>query len=115
MKPRDRQTIVELDAFIKHASSLCTEYEIDSLKDHLSLYPLSGDEIPGTGGLRKLRWSRPGIGKRGGVRVIYYFYNEKFPVFLLDLYGKSQQNDVDPKDKKILTKLAQNLKTACKE
>jgi mRNA-degrading endonuclease RelE of RelBE toxin-antitoxin system len=115
MKPEKRQTLVEMDVFIKQAASLCTEKEIDSLKDYISLNPLSGDEIPGTGGLRKLRWSRSGMGKRGGVRVIYYFYNENFPVYLLDLYAKSQKEDIDPKDKKILTKLAQYLKAECKE
>ena len=53
--------------------------------------PGAGDLIPGTGGVRKLRWSRGGKGKRGGLRVIYYFHNEMCPVFLLTVYSKSQK------------------------
>jgi mRNA-degrading endonuclease RelE of RelBE toxin-antitoxin system len=115
MKPEKRQTLAEIALFTKRAEALCSEVEIDSLKDYLSLNPLSGDEMPGTGGLRKLRWSRSGMGKRGGVRVIYYFYNENFPVYLLTLYAKSTQEDLTPKDKKSLIHIAQQIKAKCKE
>ena len=50
--------------------------------------------IPGSGGLRKLRWGTSGSGKRGGVRVVYYYLNRGIPVMLLDIYKKSQQKDI---------------------
>jgi hypothetical protein len=53
--------------------------------------PDVGDIIPETGGVRKLRWSVRGRGKRGGVRVIYYFHSEAFPLFLLTVYTKNQK------------------------
>jgi hypothetical protein len=67
---------------------------------HLGLKPESGVVIPGTGGVRKLRWAIPGKGKRGGARVIYYFHNTKMPVFALHIYGKNEKSDVSPAEKR---------------
>ena len=50
--------------------------------------------IPGTGGVRKVRWGAGGRGKRGGARVIYYYHSERIPLFLLTAYLKSQQTDL---------------------
>jgi hypothetical protein len=47
--------------------------------------------IPGTGGIRKLRWAREVMGKSGGVRVIYYFHGERMPLYLLSVFGKNQK------------------------
>lgn len=83
MKPSRPQTLAETDSFTKQAAALWSETEIDAMKDYLSLNPLVGDEIQGTGGVRKMRWARPGMGKRGGARVIYYFYDETAPIYCL--------------------------------
>jgi hypothetical protein len=64
-------TVIETESFIKEAAALWSAAELDALKDYVARNPLAGDEMPGTGGLRKLRWSRAGMGKRGGARVIY--------------------------------------------
>lgn len=56
-----------------------------------------------------------GKGKRGGLRIIYYFYNETAPVFLLTVYGKSIQDDLDTDQKKKIAALAKILKAECKE
>jgi hypothetical protein len=53
--------------------------------------PEAGNLMPETGGVRKLRWALPGKGKRGGARVIYFFHNERLPVFLLAMYGKNER------------------------
>lgn len=107
-------TVAETDSFAKRAAVLWSESELDALKDHLAINPTSGDEIPGTGGLRKVRWSRAGMGKRGGSRVIYYFYDESAPVYLLWAYAKGGQEDLSPTEKAALTKVAEILKTAIK-
>jgi hypothetical protein len=57
----------------------------------LALHPRSGDEIPGTGGVRKVRFAARGKGKSGGVRVIYYFYDKENPLYAIFLYGKNEQ------------------------
>jgi hypothetical protein len=76
--------------------------------------PLAGDEMPGTGGLRKLRWSRAGMGKRGGARVIYYYYNETAPVYLFMAYAKAAQENPSPAAVAILAKLAAAAKAGIK-
>ena len=75
--------IVETDSFARQARVLWNESEIEVWQSYLSLNPLSGLEIPGTGGVRKLRWSLSGMGKRGGARIIYYYYDTSAPIFLL--------------------------------
>ena len=114
MKPSNRHTLAETDAFTKRASSLWSDHDIEAMKDYLSLNPLVGDEIPGTGGVRKMRWSRPGIGKRGGARVIYYFYDDNAPIYLLWAYAKNQQEDLKQHEKEAVTKAAETLKAMLK-
>ncbi len=63
---------------------------------YLALHPKSGDEIPGTGGVRKMRFASRGRGKSGGVRVIYYFFDEQNPIYALLLYGKNEQVNLTP-------------------
>jgi hypothetical protein len=58
--------------------------------------PLSGDVIPGTRGLRKVRWSRPGMGKRGGARVIYYNLLDRGRIWLLMAYTKAKYDNLSP-------------------
>lgn len=60
----------------------------------LSANPQAGDVVPGTGGLRKVRWSRPGMGKRGGVRVIHFNRLENGVIHLLVIYAKSVRGDI---------------------
>lgn len=103
-------TIVETAPFPKQAEGHLSEDERDELVGYVARHPEAGDLIPGLGGVRKLRWARKGGGKRGGLRVIYYFYNENWPVFLLALYHKSIKGDLSPTDKQRLGKLVEILK-----
>ena len=57
----------------------------------LGINPEAGPAVPEAGGVRKVRWSAQRRGKRGGVRVIYYFHSETFPLFLLTVYAKNQK------------------------
>jgi hypothetical protein len=82
-------TIAETSIFARRAEKLLTQEEYEELLLHLALHPESGDEIPGTGGVRKLRFAAKGHGKSGGVRVIYYFFDYENPLFALLLYGKN--------------------------
>ena len=66
--------------------------------------------IPGAAGIRKARWARPGQGKRGGVRVIYYFASTAGTIYLLDIYAKNQQSDLTPDDKKQLKRIVEGLR-----
>lgn len=84
-------TVVETPFFLRKAASLLSEDEREQLIAYVGANPEAGDVIPESGGVCKLRWARKGIGKRGGLRVIYYFHGEAFPVFLLTVYAKSQK------------------------
>jgi len=107
-------TIIEFPSFLSQVGLSISVTERDELIDFLARNPEAGDEIPGTGGVRKLRWSGKGKGKRGGLRIIYYFYNETAPVFLLTVYGKGVQEDLTHEQKKKIASLAKALKTECK-
>lgn len=107
-------TIIEFPPFLSQVGVSIKSSERDELVDFLARQPEAGEEIPGTGGVRKLRWGGKGKGKRGGLRVIYYFYNDSAPVFLLTVYGKGVQEDLTPDQKSRMTSLAKLLKAECK-
>jgi hypothetical protein len=65
--------------------------------------------MPESGGVRKLRWAAQGNGKSGGVRVIYYFHNEAFPVFLLTVYAKNQKANLTKAERNDLKALVSML------
>lgn len=66
--------------------------------------------IPETGGVRKIRWARPGSGKRGGARVVYFYHNSTRPLYLLMVYAKARQENLTAEEKKAVRKLAEMLK-----
>jgi hypothetical protein len=102
-------TIVELPEFIRKSEKLLDEEEIDRLIRYLSLNPKAGVLIKGTGGIRKLRWSRKGMGKSGGTRIIYFFYNEDIPVFLLTAFGKNEKQNLSKSERNELAKITSLL------
>ena len=95
-------SVLRLAVFSRRAKKLFTEAEIEAVAAYLSQFPEKGDVIPGTKGLRKLRWSVGNRGKRGGSRVIYYYHLAENLILLLSAYAKSQQVDMDLAEKKIL-------------
>ena len=108
-------TVVETAQFIRQAEDLWTESERQAFIDHIARNPDAGDLIPETGGVRKLRWRRQGSGKRGGVRVIYFYHRPTAPLFLLMVYAKSVRADVAPEAKKALAAFAARIKRAGRE
>lgn len=97
--------VVEMPEFLDRAKAILTEAERTALVAHLGANPEAGQLVPGTGGVRKIRWGTPGQGKRGGARVIYYYYNESIPLFALDIYAKNQKTDLSAADKRSLKRL----------
>lgn len=109
------QTVVETPIFMRQADKLFSEDEKRELIDFLAKNPLAGDEIPSTGGVRKLRFSTAGRGKRGGARVIYYYLDEVMPVYALLAYTKAMKTDLTPHEKRLVSALAAVLKATRKE
>ena len=87
-------TFVETKLFTAQAQYLLPEDERSDFFAWLSANPQAGDVVPGTGGLRKVRWSRPGMGKRGGVRVIHFNRLENGVIHLLVIYAKSVRGNI---------------------
>lgn len=99
-------TIVETPVFIRSAKNAgVTEAELDEIKAFLAMTPDAGDEMPGTGGARKLRFAGKGKGKSGGYRVITFYSGEDIPVFLLDIYSKGEKIDLTQDEKNTLRKI----------
>ncbi|GJM08359.1 MAG: hypothetical protein DHS20C11_06350 [Lysobacteraceae bacterium] len=71
------QTIAELPEFMRRSEKLLNALERQALIEYLAVSPKAGALMQGTGGVRKLRWSSEGKGKRGGTRIIYYYHDDK--------------------------------------
>jgi len=95
---------VEMPAFIRHRSDYLDDEGLRALQNALLENPEAGDVIEGTGGLRKVRHADPrrGKGKRGGLRVIYYWGDSRRQIWLFTLYDKDELDDLSAKEKKAL-------------
>jgi hypothetical protein len=94
MTTRAPVTVVETPEFLAATRSMMYEDERGVLVDFLARNPQAGDLIPGTGGVRKLRWGLEGRGKRGGARVIYYYHSPALPLFALTAFAKNERADL---------------------
>lgn len=103
------QTIAELPEYQRRAEKLLSDEERQRIVDCLAFQPKAGDLIRGTGGIRKLRWKREGHGKRGGVRVVYYYYDETIPLYLLTVFGKGEKDNLTKAERNELAKLTKVL------
>ena len=95
---------IETSIFTKEVKRLIRDDEYKQLQSVLLLRPKAGALIKGSGGLRKVRWKLRGEGKRGGLRVIYYF-DPPDTVYMLLAYKKREQEDLTNKQLKFLSKL----------
>ena len=102
-------SVTELPGYRRRADELLTADEQAAIVDLIAYGPDRGDVIAGTGGLRKLRIGRSGSGKRGGARIIYYFYNTEHPVLLVALYAKNEKADLSAQDKKRIVALVKEI------
>jgi len=89
-------TVIETEEFLAWYAQVWSDDERDAFVDWIAVNPDEGDVIPGTGGLRKVRWSRAGVGKRGGARVINYLRRSEGQVVLLLVYAKAKYDSLRP-------------------
>ena len=105
------QTVVETPVFIRRAEKLLSEDEHAGLIAFLASDPEAGDELVGTGGVRKVRYGAKGKGKSGGARVIYYFYDQDMPIYALLIYGKNERADLTAEQRKAVVAFAAAIKS----
>jgi hypothetical protein len=95
---------IEAPAFARHLPDHPNDDEYQELQARLGSNPELGDVMPGTGGFRKVRWAdvRRGKGRRGGLRIIYYYFRSDHQIWLMTLYGKGEASDLTAGEKKAL-------------
>jgi hypothetical protein len=103
------QTVVEMPGYLKAAEAIFTQAERDRIVAMVAANPECGEIIQGTGGFRKVRVARGGMGKRGGARVIYILRNEAFPVFLIAVYAKNEKENLTMQERNQLAKRADEI------
>ncbi len=96
---------IETPIFTADVQLLLSDEEYTRLQDYLVGHPDAGDVIAGTGGLRKIRWTSAGKGKRGGSRVIYFHAVAQSQIRMLLIYRKGIKDDLTPKEKSVLRKI----------
>ena len=96
---------IETDIFTEDVKTLLDDDEYHRFQIFLATQPEYGDLIQNTGGLRKIRWLAGGKGKRGGVRVIYFYRTREFEIRLLLIYLKGVKDDLSASEKAILKKM----------
>ncbi len=99
--------IIETPLFTRQIQELMSDDTYCQLQEALIIRPDIGDIIKGSGGLRKVRWKLKGRGKRGGVRVIYYWVVAQDQIRMLHVYSKSKQADLTPEQITILKEITQ--------
>jgi hypothetical protein len=105
-------TVLQLPKFKAEATELIGTDGIEALAAYLIDRPDAGEVIPGSGGVRKLRWAAKGKGKRGGARIIYLYVVVAARIYLIRCYAKNVKTDLSADEKKHLRQIATHLKGA---
>lgn len=99
--------IVETSVFTRQVQKILADEEYRALQTALIARPDTGKVIRGSGGIRKMRWSAKGRGKRGGVRVIYYWAVVREQLLMLFIYPKTKQSDLTREQLKTLRRIVE--------
>jgi hypothetical protein len=99
--------IIETSIFTRRVLELLSDDAYRELQSMLVVRPDAGPVIPGSGGLRKLRWAASGRGKRGVARVIYYWFTSQEHLLMLYIYPKNEQDDLTADQVKVLKKIVE--------
>lgn len=102
--------VIPTRTYEKRIVKLLPLEERNEMENAVATDPERYPVVPGTKGVRKARWSRPGMGKSGGLRLIYYFWVEPNAVVLITAYAKNEKENLTDADKKEIRKIVDNLK-----
>ena len=103
------QTVVETPSYLKTAEAIFSRAEREDIVAMVAADPECGEVMQATGGFRKVRVGRSGMGKRGGARVIYILRNDDFPVFLITAYSKNKKDNLTKQERNNLAKRADEI------
>ena len=102
--------IVTTKTYERAIRKLMSEAEQQEMEAAIIADPTGAPVLPGTGGIRKLRWAAPGHGKRGGIRTIYFHHAGPEAIYMLTAYAKADREDLTPADRKVLSRLVAAIK-----
>jgi len=105
-------TVVSTDNFNAKAEKLLTEEERAGLEYSLAFAPEAHPVIPGLNGVRKARWGKQGQGKRGGVRVVYFYAMSAEVVLLITMYAKNEREDLSNDQKQAINRFVEAYKAS---
>jgi len=103
------QTVVETPSYLADAERLVSPDERRAIVDRLAADPTCGVVIPGSGGIRKVRFGFRARGKSGGARIIYLFSGENLPVFVLAVFAKNEKSDLSAAERNALSKMVAGM------
>jgi hypothetical protein len=103
------QTVVEIPSYLAAAERLFSADERAAIVDRLASDPGCGVVIPGSGGIRKVRFGFGSRGKSGGARIIYMFSGESLPVFILAVFAKNEKANLSAAERNVLGKVVANM------
>lgn len=103
------QTVVEMPGYVKVAEAIFSEAERERIVSMVAADPECGEVMQGTGGFRKVRVGRSGMGKRGGGRVVYILRGDAFPIFLVTAYAKNEKENLTKKERNDLASRADEI------
>ncbi|HXQ06674.1 MAG TPA: type II toxin-antitoxin system RelE/ParE family toxin [Bradyrhizobium sp.] len=103
------QTVVETPSYLADAERLFSPEERLAVVDRLSADPTCGVVIPGSGGVRKVRFGFGARGKSGGARIIYLFSGDRLPVFVLAVFAKNEKANLSPAERNALAKMVTDM------
>jgi mRNA-degrading endonuclease RelE of RelBE toxin-antitoxin system len=103
------QTVVETPSYLADAERLFSPDERRAIVDRLAADPTCGVVIPGSGGIRKVRFGFGARGKSGGARIIYLFSGENLPVFVLAVFAKNEKSDLSAAERSALSKMVAGM------
>jgi len=108
-----KRTFVETTVFSKRWNELkLTDIDLQELQNYILKNPDAGDVIKGAGGLTKIRWSLPDVGKSGGVRALYVDFVRQEKIILINCYGKSEKDNITDSEKAMYKTLIKSIKEA---
>jgi mRNA-degrading endonuclease RelE of RelBE toxin-antitoxin system len=103
------QTVVETPSYLADAERLFSPDERKAIVDRLAADPTCGVIIPGSGGIRKVRFGFGGRGKSGGARIIYLFSGERLPVFVLAVFAKNEKANLSAAERNALARMVVDM------
>lgn len=99
--------IVETRVFTTRIHGLLSDEDYRHLQLALAARPTAGSVIPGAGGLRKIRWAGSGRGKRGGVRIVYYWHPASEQLLMLFVFAKNERADLTAEQRRLLRRVVE--------